>query len=161
MNKNNPNEIFHIVDLNNLQDLEKIVNDSNVNFFVNEFEQNLLHIAIARNSREIFNYLLYCDIDINKLDKDNKTPLHYSTSYNNFDFTKLLLESKRIEINQTDIYGNNPMWVASFNARGYYDIVKLLKKHGGNPNSKNNSNKSALDFAKQIEDNEMIEILLG
>lgn len=150
-----------MVDLNNLEDLRKIVNENNVNSFVNEFWQNLLHMAIARNSPDVFNYLLYCDIDVNKLDRDGKTPLHYSTSYNNFDFTKLLLESKGIEINQKDIHGNNPMWVASFNARGYYDVVKLLKEHGGNPDSKNNSNRSALDFAKQIEDDELIKILLN
>lgn len=159
MNKNNINEVFHMVELNNLEDLKKIVNESNVNLFVNEFGQNLLHMAITRNSQEVFNYLLYCDIDVNKLDNDGKTPLHYSTAYNNFDFTKLLLDSKGIEKGIKDRYGNNPMWVAVFNSRGYYDVVRLLIEHGVDAHSKNNSGRSASDFAKQIEDEELIEIL--
>lgn len=159
MNKNSINEVFHMVDLNNLEDLKKIVNENNVNLFVNELEQNLLHIAIARNSLEVFNYLLYCGIDVNKLDKENKTPLHYSTAYNNYYFTKILLESKGIDKDVKDKYGNNPIWVATFNSRGYYDVVRLLMEHRANAKSKNNNNKSALDFAKQIEDMELIEIL--
>lgn len=159
MNKNNINEAFHMVDLNKLEDLREIVNESNVNLFVNELGQNLLHIAIARNSPEVFHYLLYCDIDVNKLDKEGKTPLHYSTAHNNYDFTRILLESTNIDKNAMDKYGNNPMWVATFNSRGYYDIVKLLMEHKVDAKSKNNNGKSALDFAKQIEDSELIEIL--
>ncbi|RKT01032.1 ankyrin repeat domain-containing protein [Chryseobacterium defluvii] len=159
MNKNSINEVFHMVDLNNLEDLRKIVDESNVNLFVNEFEQNLLHMAITRNSTEVFDYLLYCDIDVNKLDKDGKTPLHYSTAYSNYDFTKKLLESTGIEKDIRDQYGNNPMWVAVFNSRGSYDVVKLLMEHKADAKSKNNSGRSALDFAKQIEDEELIEIL--
>jgi len=159
MNKNSINEVFQMVDLNNLEDLREIVNESNVNLFINELGQNLLHMAITRNSPEVFNYLLYCDIDVNKLDRDGKTPLHYSTAYNNFDFTKLLLDSKNIEKGIKDQYGNNPMWVAVFNSRGYYDVVKLLMEHKVDATSKNNNGRSALDFAKQIEDEELIEIL--
>jgi ankyrin repeat protein len=159
MNKNNISEVFHMVDLNNLEDLQKTVNESNVNLFINEFGQNLLHMAITRNSPEVFNYLLYCDIDVNKLDRENKTPLHYSTAYNNYDFTKKLLESRGIEKDIRDKYGNNPIWVAVFNSRGYYDVVKLLMEHGVDSKSKNNSGRSALDFAKQIEDGQLIEIL--
>lgn len=99
-------------------------------------------MSITRNSPEVFKYLLYCDIDVNKLDRDGKTPLHYSTAYNNFDFTKLLFESKGIERGIKDQHGNNPMWVATFNAKGYYDIVKLLMEHEVDAQSKNNSNRS-------------------
>lgn len=159
MKSNNISEVFYMVDNNNLEDLKKIVDESNVNLFINDFEQNLLHMAITHNSSEVFNYLLYCDIDVNKTDREGKTPLHYSTAYNNFDFTKLLLDCKKIQKNIKDNHGNNPMWVAVFNSRGYYDVVKLLMKHRVDATSKNNSGRSVLDFAKQIEDEELIDIL--
>ncbi|MCT2409288.1 ankyrin repeat domain-containing protein [Chryseobacterium antibioticum] len=77
--KNNISEVFEMIEFSDLEDFKKIVNESNVNIFINEFGQNLLHEAVTQDAPEIFNYLLYCNIDINKLDRDGKTPLHYST----------------------------------------------------------------------------------
>lgn len=152
-------DVFQLVKLNQIGDLQKEVASGNVNLFVNKYGQNLLHEAIAYDSLKILEYLLYCNIDVNKLDKEGKTPLHYSTASNSYDFTKLLLDSKEIEKGIKDRYGNNPMWVAVFYSDGYYDVVKLLKEHGIDPLSKNNNNISALDFAMQIEDEELHQIL--
>lgn len=159
MTINDIERVFDLVESDQLDELKKFVNEDNVNQFINEYDQNLLHEAIAENSPAIFKYLLYCNIDINKLDKDGKTPLHYSTAYNNYDFTKMLLDSKGIEKGIKDRYGNNPMWVAVFNSDGYYDVVKLLQNHKVDSKSKNNANRSPLDFAKQIGDDELIKIL--
>ncbi|WP_147474494.1 ankyrin repeat domain-containing protein [Chryseobacterium nematophagum] len=159
MNKDNIEKVFQYVRLNELGNLKEEVNTSNVNDFINEYNENLLHEAISSKSYEILKYLLGCSININHPDKDGKTPLHFSTAYNDYETTKMLLENPSIEIDKKDIHGNNPMWVATFNARGDYDVVKLLKQYNANPNSKNNSNRSALDFAKQIEDDELVEIL--
>lgn len=160
MSNDNIDEVFEMVEFNQLENLKKIVNESNVNLFVNEFGQNLLHEAIAQNSREVVHYLLYCNIDVNKEDKEGKTPLHYSAAHNNFEFSKLLLEHQSIQKDKKDRYGNNAMWVAVFYADGYYDVVKLFKKHNLDSNCKNNANRSALDFARQIEDEELVKILL-
>ena len=62
-------------------------------------------------------------------------------------------------INIIDYYGNNPLWYAVFNANDDYCLVKLLVKYGADALSKNNAMRSPLDFAKQIEDTEMINIL--
>ncbi|WP_034738071.1 ankyrin repeat domain-containing protein [Chryseobacterium indologenes] len=159
MNKNNIDKVFQYVRLNQVENLKKEVNSSNVNDFINEYDENLLQEAISSKAFEIIKYLLECDININHADRDGKTPLHFSTAYNDYDTTQFLLDNKSIEIDKKDIHGNNPMWVATFNARGYYDVVKLLKQAGANPNSKNNNNKSALDFAKQIEDQDLEKIL--
>lgn len=159
MNNNNIDDIFQMVRFDEIENLKKFVNEKNVNRFVNEYGQNLLHEAIAYDAPDVLKYLLHCDINVNKQDDEGKTPLHYSADHSNYDFTKLLLTTEGIEKNIKDQFGNNAMWVAVFNARGYYDIVKLLKDFGADANSKNNNNKSPLDFAKQIGDDEMIEIL--
>ncbi|MFP8894492.1 ankyrin repeat domain-containing protein [Chryseobacterium sp. EZn1] len=159
MKKNKIDTVFQFVRLNELDSVKSEVNSFNVNDFINDFDENLLHEAIASEAIDIVKFLLSCQIDINHCDKEGKTPLHFSTAHNDFESTELLLGNELIEINKNDKYGNNPLWVAVFNARGYYDIVKLLKDFGADPNSKNNNNKSPLDFAKQIGDDEMIEIL--
>jgi len=161
MHFNLSDTIFRMVRFNESDQLKNIVSENNANSFVNEYEQNLLHEAISSKSYEILNYLLECNIDVNHTDRDGKTPLHYSTAYNDYYATELLLKRPSIEVNKKDIHGNNPMWVATFNARGYYEVVLLLKANGGDPNSKNNSNRSAIDFANQIEDDDLTKILLS
>lgn len=161
MKKNSIDDAFQLVRLNQLEDLKKIVNKQNVSNFINEFNENLLQEAISSNQLDIVRYLLDCKIDINHSDKEGKTSLHYSTAYNNYEVTKLLLNDTSIEIDKKDIHGNNPMWVATFNAKGFYDVVKLLKQNGASANSKNKSNRSALDFATQIEDDELKQILIN
>ncbi|WP_330745912.1 ankyrin repeat domain-containing protein [Chryseobacterium sp. CP-77] len=156
---NNIDKVFQHARLNQIEDLKKEVNSSNANDFINEYDENLLHEAISFEAIDIVKFLLSCQIDINHSDQNGKTPLHFSAAHNDFESTKLLLGNELIEINKNDKYGNNPLWVAVFNARGYHDIVKLLKDFGADSNSKNNNNKSPLDFAKQIGDDEMIEIL--
>ena len=75
-------------------------------------------------------------------------------------YKKLLyLVKNRAKVNVTDCYGNNPLWYAVFNANNDYRLVKLLVKYGADALSKNNAMRSPLDFAKQIEDTEMINIL--
>ncbi|WP_160137665.1 ankyrin repeat domain-containing protein [Chryseobacterium sp. c4a] len=159
MSNDNIENVFQLVRINQFESLRKEVNENNVNEFINEYHQNLLQEAIAYKKYEIAAYLLYCDIDVNHSDKDGKTPLHYATAHNDIKSTQLLLNEDAMEINKKDIYGNNALWVAVFNARGNYDIVKLLKQHDADINSKNKNNKSPLDFAKQIGDEEMVKIL--
>lgn len=70
-----------------------------------------------------------------------------------------MLLQEGAKVNIIDCYGNNPLWYAVFNANDDYCLVKLLVKYGADALSKNNAMRSPLDFAKQIEDTEMINIL--
>ncbi|MDQ1097663.1 MULTISPECIES: ankyrin repeat domain-containing protein [Chryseobacterium] len=159
MNKNSIKEAFQHVRYGEIDEIKSNVNKNNVNDFINEYNENLLQEAISSNSESIFDYLLNCGIDVNHQDKNGKTALHFSVAHGNYLFTKKLLDFKPTQIDLKDNYGNNAMWVATFNARGKYDFVELLKKYGADSNSKNNSHRSAIDFANQIGDNELIKIL--
>lgn len=161
MKKNNIDNVFQFVRLNNLNEFKKTVDRDNVNLYINEYNQNLLHEAISNNSLDIIDYLFKINININYQDEEGKTPLHYAVLYKNIYTINLLLSNKLINKNISDIYGNNSMWIAVFNARGEYDIVKLLKKYDVDYLSKNNNGMSPLDFAKNIEDIELINILLN
>ncbi|UKB82731.1 ankyrin repeat domain-containing protein [Chryseobacterium sp. MEBOG06] len=140
--------------------MKKEVNSNNVNQLKNEERQNLLHESISSGSYDVLKYLLSININVNAQDNEGMTPLHYCGLYRSQTATRQLLENRSIEINKKDDYGNNPLWTAVFNARGNYDVVKLLKEHGADQNSKNNKNMSPLDFCKEIEDKNMETILL-
>lgn len=80
-------------------------------------------------------------------------------AYFNLEIAELLLQ-KKAQINIIDKYGNNPLWVAVFNAHGDYRMVKLFLKYNANIQNKNRANRSPLDFAKQINDLDLVNILL-
>ncbi len=86
--------------------------------------------------------------------------MHYCAEYFNLEASELILAVESANLNIVDKFGNNALWTAVFNARGEYDLVKLFKEHKADSNSKNNVGKSPLDFANQIEDEELAAILI-
>ena len=125
----------------------------------NEYGQNLLQEAISSNKDDIAVDLVDRGIDVNHQNSKGLTPLHFCAQYLNICVAELLLNNKA-DVNATDSYGNNPLWTAVFNADGDYRMVELLVKHGADTQHKNKANRSPLDFARQIEDADMIKILL-
>jgi ankyrin repeat protein len=149
--------VFQIVRLNDIDTYYSIIDNVDVDM-LNEDNQNLLHESISYNNNDISFNLIEKNINLNQKDKDGKTPLHYCAAFNNYEVAKMILERDG-DINICDNHGNTPLWVAVFNARGTYGVVKLFLTFKANVNNKNKANKSPLDFAKQIEDDELIEIL--
>lgn len=86
------------------------------------------------------------------------TPLHYCAANNSFDVAEVLLKNS-VQINISDKFGNQPLWTAVFNSKGNYWLVVQLVNLGSDCDYKNISNKSPLDFAKQIQDIELIKLL--
>jgi hypothetical protein len=58
-----------------------------------------------------------------------------------------------------DVYGNGPLWRAAFDARGNYRLVEILIAAGADPNQKNKSDKSPIDFAVTIGDESLKTLL--
>lgn len=75
-----------------------------------------------------------------------------------------IYEQKNIlerNINYSNAYGRNLLQEAIVSCENTIavDLVKLLVRYGADALSKNNAIRSPLDFAKQIKDMEMINIL--
>lgn len=120
-----------------------------------------LAIAAARGHVEIVKILLENGANPNSQDQKGNTPLHYTGEYNFLEIAKLLI-LKDANLFIQNKFGNEPLWVAVFNVRGdvkRHALVELLLKHGANPNHKNNAGMSPLEFAEQVGDDELIQIL--
>ena len=152
-------KVFQAVRLNDIAIYNELILFTDVNI-LNENNQNLLQEALAFGNTLIGMDLIQRGIDVNHRDRYGQTPLHYCGLYKNPDITKAVLVN-RGNPNIKDIYGNNALWTSVFNARGNYEIVKMLVENGGDVMSKNASNRSPLDFARQINDQRLIEILVN
>lgn len=152
------NEIFSIIRNGLTEHYQLSISSIPINSN-NEFGQNLLQEAIAYCRNGIAVDLVNRGIDINHQDHRGQTPLHCCAQHNNLAIAELLL-AKKGEVNIMDFYGNNPLWYAVFYADGDYRFVKLLIKYGANVLSKNKAMRTPLDFAKEIDDEVMVKILL-
>jgi len=98
--------------------------------------------------------------NVNKKYQKGFTLLHFACEYNNIKLAKELLE-RQINIEEKNIYGNTPLWIAVFNSNGNYDMVDLLLSYNANPNSVNNADNTPLKFAITIDDKILIQKLKG
>ena len=103
-------------------------------------------------------WLLSKSANINHQDRNGWSALYSAVQAKHLDVVLYLLDAGA-SIDLKDNYGNTPLWRATFDARGQYDFVKLLVAKGANPNSKNNADRSPVDFALQIKDAELLKIL--
>lgn len=152
------NEIFSIIRVGTYEQYEKSIAGVVDIDCCNKYKQNLLQEAIAASKNDIAKDLINRDIDLNHQDSNGQVPLHYCAQYLNIEIARLLL-SKNADINIEDAYGNNPLWTAVFNARGDYRMVELFIEYNANIYHLNKAGRSPLDFAKQIDDTKLVQIL--
>lgn len=108
----------------------------------------LIHSA-AYNNIELMRWLVKNGADINLKDRIGYTALHFAGQNKYVDIAAYLLE-KGADPNVQDIHGNTPLWTAIFNSKEEKGVVKLLLKHGGNPNLTNNYHKTPANLFESI-----------
>lgn len=126
---------------------------------IGENGQNLLHTAIAHDKTEIGVELVNRQIAVNWQDDRGMTPLHYTAWHNTPKLAELVLQNGG-DPHIRDSHGNTPLWYAVFFARGDYALVELLLNAGADAKSENAGGKSPLEFAEQIGDGALAELLM-
>jgi len=123
---------------------------------------NALHFAVLKKNKEIVKLLLRNDWNVNSLNKKGKSALHHAADLNLTEIAQILIE-KNADLGISDIYGNQPLWTAAFNAAdgkmNKLPIVELFLKNGADKNHKNHADRSPLDFANQVSFLPLLEVL--
>jgi ankyrin repeat protein len=120
--------------------------------------RNLLHVAIAYRRPDNAFELVRRGVKVNWQDKGGATPLHYAATYGPAEIVEAILQNGG-NLLVDDKHGNTPLWNAVFNAKGSYNIVVLLLQKGASATQKNKHGRSPLDFAQQIGDRKLVDIL--
>lgn len=141
-----------------IDELMGIMNSVDLNILDGEGRTPLINSIINENF-EIVQWLFTQGVDVNIQDRAGLSALHFSVQNKNLELCKSLLQ-KKASIDLKDTYGNTPLWKATFDARGDYNIVKVLVSKGADVNSKNNAGRSPIDFAMQIKDDDLLKILM-
>jgi len=94
----------------------------------NAKQETALHIACRYGLRNILESLLKFgkNVDINAVDKDGNTPLHYACYGKYTSIVKILLREEQINVNLTDPNGDSPLMIAVYNNHAD-TVLELLK----------------------------------
>ncbi|XP_039447633.2 uncharacterized protein LOC120426894 [Culex pipiens pallens] len=107
-------------------------------------KQSILHTAVSNNNLAIARILLTrALIDVNALDDDRRTILHYSVYSRNPSAVRELLKIRGLHINGQDRLGNSALHLAA--EHQYVDIYNLLQKRIDN-SLMNQDGKRAIDI---------------
>ncbi|MBC8152128.1 MAG: ankyrin repeat domain-containing protein [Bacteroidetes bacterium] len=150
-------DIFRAARFDQWENFVELIDEVDINV-LNEYQQNLLHEATAKGAIRIAKELITLGINLNQQDRNGQTPLHYAALRKNADIAQAILKAGG-NTNIRDNHGNNALWTAAFNARGDYSVVDTLLLFHADATTRNAAGRSPLDFASQINDRKMIELL--
>ncbi|MEC1526245.1 ankyrin repeat domain-containing protein [Neobacillus niacini] len=151
-------DIFTLARFGDLESFKKkfVLEDINKK---NEYGNGLLHYSIAGNKFDISMFLIKNGIDVNMTDADGNTSLHLICEHPNLDVAKEIF-TQGGDLNIRNKFGNNAVWAAVFNCKGrYYYMVELFMKYNPDTTTKNKAGRSPLDFAKQVGNDKLVNLL--
>jgi uncharacterized protein len=106
--------------------------------------QSLLHYAVRTSAKQVIDYLLDNDIDINIQDKNGETALFDCCKKGKLSIAKQLIR-KFANVNLKNFKGEQAIHLAA--AKADYDMVKLLLEAGGTLNEKTRDGHSVIHYA--------------
>lgn len=128
-------------------------------------DQTVLYVAVARNDEDLVRDLLKRGADPNKADSDGALPLVDAVMNPrlNIEIIKMLIE-KGADVNKQETVSQaNALIFLATNTQASKDArteaAKLLLAKGADKSLKDKDGKTALDWAKQVKNEAMVELL--
>ena len=108
-----------------------------------------LHYAALENDIVRVNELLAHGADPNSADADDFTPLHFASQQGALEAARILLNNGAA-VDQINVHGNTPLWMAVFSSKGKGELIQLLRSKGADPFHRNRAGKTPVGLARQI-----------
>lgn len=130
----------------------------------NEFGYSFVMLTLLDKKIELVQYLLERNVDLTTIVKQENIA-HYHCQWNwdeSWD-AELMSEliKKGVDIHLSDNGGNQPLWYAAFNNKGFgrtLDLVEVLLKAGADMHHRNNVDKTPKMIAESLNDTELLEL---
>ena len=150
-------DLFQAIRLGDSEAFFNAISEGDLNR-LNEYGQNALHESVAFDRTSFGQELIRLGINLDQQDHNGQTPLHFAAAHKNLGLATVIVSAGG-NFSISDHHGNQPLWTAIFNARGQWDVVALLCDLGADANHKNKHNRSPLDFAKQVKNEVLVQML--
>jgi ankyrin repeat protein len=135
-------------------------------YFIQDERANLktknkfLIIACKNGHKDIVDFLLGKDIDVNQQDVDENSALSWASKKGHKEIVEMLLQNNNIQINKQDIDGTTALMMASF--YGHKEIVQMLLQYKNNIEINHQASWDEYDFIRESYYGhiEIVEMLL-
>jgi ankyrin repeat protein len=117
-----------------------------------------LQLAVQQKMENLSKVLIARDSQLDSLDDNQRSILWHSVDKGLAKTTALLIDSREIEINQTDVKGHSALTQAVIN--GHFDIVRMLISAGADVGTLTNEKNSLLMLAVLSRSQAVVEFLL-
>ena len=136
--------------------LKKILNKEPDKVYFTNHYGNLIHNAIIEGCDEdIISILIVAGADVNAINEEQATPIHYAIDSKKINIVRLLLDNKA-EIDAQDEELVTPLHNAVI--MHDYDTVKLLLEKGADPKIKEYDGYMPIDIARALNYDKIIEL---
>jgi ankyrin repeat protein len=110
----------------------------------------LFYAASEGRADDVAAYLQDHGDEVNFVDGEGSTPLHFAAQHQHADVAAVLIEAGA-DLDARNRFGNTPLWGALFNVRdGDGDVVRALLAAGADPDAENNYGASPRSLASKV-----------
>ncbi|TPN82903.1 ankyrin repeat domain-containing protein [Aquimarina algicola] len=141
----------------NLLRLDSLLTNSKIDI-KDDRGRSLLHWAVACKQKEVFDFLIEKDININRVDNQKKTPLHVAAQFNNIEYFDYLIELQPNNDWQS-LYGASLIEQAVLNRNK--ELIEKLISSGVDINIKNKRGSTGLEISQRIGAQQLSEFLIS
>ncbi len=147
---NNPNVTVDVLD--------RLLSATNLNLRDNQ-NATLLHAACHSGNLPVVEYLFGRELSLTAITNGNETLIHYAVASGNAALLQWLIDSKQIDINAKDTFGETALHRAT--QQNNRDVVELLVRNGADITIQNNDGKRASELAITMGYQDLIPYLLN
>lgn len=144
-----------------IDEIEKNGTDINCK---DSFGYSIVMLALLEKKIDLVHYLLDRNVDLSTIvDQSNIAHYHCQWNWGESWDAELMSElmKKGVDIHLSDKWGNQPLWHAAFNNKGFgrtLDMVEVLLMAGADMHHKNNVGKSPKMLAVSMDDLELLKL---
>lgn len=151
-------EEFKLIESINESELQKQIEDLNLNKRNDRGRTLLHHAAIYNNNPAVIKELIDAGISVNARDTHGYTPLHFAAQYNNVEVLEAFLETE-VGLEKKEARGQTPLHLAAqYNEP---EVVERLIKAGAEIEATDENNQRPLHLAATDNDTEVVELLIN
>ena len=139
-------EIRYAISNNDDDDAKRLIESHQVDILDGEACTPLIW-ASFHNRPQLLQWLIDRGGNVDHQDRNGYCALHYVAQEKHDNIARLLLAAGA-STELRDVYGNTPLWTATFEARsGDFGVVQLLVDYGASSENKNNAGRTVRDMA--------------
>lgn len=161
--KTNEELLFTATVTSNYEEVKKLLDKGTNPNYTNFSKESPLHWAAAKGNMPITQLLLTHGAFIDPLSEGNSTPLSFACFFGNHEVVKLLVEHGA-NVNYCNHYKKTILHYASMQSirdfkETHLKIIEYLLQQGANIDAKDKGGKTALERAKEMHNNKIVNLL--